>query len=66
MEDRIFVALQRAVLKPKDRDVGGNVWISETMWRLFDERVFARRDPAREQSLIWRFVWRHCSKLEGR
>ena len=53
-KDGLFAALHRAVLKPKARDVRKNAWNSETTWRLVDERVSTRRDPARDQHLIWR------------
>ena len=53
-EDGLFADLRRAVLKPKFRDARKNVWISETMWRLVDKRVSARRDPTRDHSLIRR------------
>ena len=50
-EDIIFAALQRAVPKPQVRDVRKNARISDATWRLVDERVSARQDPAKDQSL---------------
>ena len=53
-EDGIFAALQRAVPKLMAMDARKNAWISAAMWRLVDERVFARQDLAKDQALIWR------------
>ena len=53
-ENGIFAALQRAVLKPQAQDVRKNVWISEATLRLVADRVSVRRNPAKDQSLIWR------------
>ena len=53
-EAGLFSALRRAVPKPEARDALENECISDTMCRLVDERVSARRDPVRDQSLIWR------------
>ena len=53
-EDRIFAALRRAVPKPHARERRKNGWISEDTWRLVDERVSARRNPARDQTRIRR------------
>ena len=53
-EDGLFVDLHRAVLKPKSREAQKNVWISAATWRLVNDRVSARRYPARDQALIWR------------
>ena len=36
---------QRAVPKAQPREARRNAWISESMWRLIDKRVSARRDP---------------------
>ena len=41
------------------------MWISEAMWRLVDERVSARRDPAKDQALIWRLVCAIAASLKG-
>ena len=43
--DKIFAAIQRAVPKAQPCEARRNAWISETTWRLIDERVSARRDP---------------------
>ena len=51
-EDGIFAALWRALLKPLARGAKKNVWILEVTWRLVDERVSARQDSAKDQSLI--------------
>ena len=53
-EDRIFTALRRDVLKPRARKARKNAWISATTWRLVNGRVSARRDIAKDQTLIWR------------
>ena len=53
-EDRIFADLWRDVPKPRAQEVGKKSWILTTMWRLVNERVSARRDIAKEQSLIRR------------
>ena len=53
-EEGIFAALRRAIPNPQARDARKNVWISEATWRLVDERVSARRDPAKDQYLIRR------------
>ena len=50
----IFAALGRAVPKPQTWYTRKNAWISEATWRLVDERVYARQDPAKDQSLIRR------------
>ena len=50
----IFAALRRSAPKPKAWNAQKNAWISEAMWRLVDERVSARWDPARYQYLIRR------------
>ena len=55
-EDRIFAALRRSVPKPRAREARKNVWILATTWRLFNERVSARRDLAKDQALIQRLV----------
>ena len=43
--DELFVALRRAVPRPKPREAIRNAWISAETWRLIDEKVSARRDP---------------------
>ena len=48
------MALHRAILKPLARDARKNAWILEASWILLDKRVSARRDPAKDQNLIWR------------
>ena len=53
-EDVILAALRRAVSKPLVRSVSKNAWILAAKWRLVNERVSARRDIAKDQSLIWR------------
>ena len=53
-EDGILAALRRAVSKPLVRSVSKNAWILAAKWRLVNERVSARRDIAKDQSLIWR------------
>ena len=64
-EDGLFAALRRAVPKPKARESWKNAWISATMWRLVKERVSARRDPTRDQTLIWRLSRTIKSSLKG-
>ena len=53
-ENTIFAALQRAVPKPRAREAQRNDWISAATSRLIDERVSARRDLEKDQTLIWR------------
>ena len=43
--DELFAALRRAVPRAQPRKARQNAWISESTWRLIDERVSARRDP---------------------
>ena len=64
-EDGIFTALRRAVLKPQAWDAKKNAWILEATWRLIDERVSARRDPAKDQSLIQRLFRAIAESLKG-
>ena len=42
-----------------------NAWILEATWRLVDERVFARRDPAKDHYLIWRLDRAITASLKG-
>ena len=53
-EDKIFAALRRAAPKPRAQEAWKNEWISAAIWRLVNERVSARRDPAKYQTLIRR------------
>ena len=53
-EDDAFTALQRAVLKSKAQEARRNKWISAEKWRLVDERVSARREPAKGKALTRR------------
>ena len=41
-------------MKPRLREARKNGWILAATWRLVNERVSARRDPAKDQSLIRR------------
>ena len=43
--DQLFAALRRAVPRAQPREARQNSWISESTWRLIDERVSARQDP---------------------
>ena len=52
-------------MKPKARDAQKNAWISETTWRIVDERVSARRDPAQYQALIWGLCRAIAARLNG-
>ena len=54
IEDGLFVALRRAILKPKAREARKNAWILADIWRLVNERVSTRQDPARDQAHIRR------------
>ena len=47
--DQLFAALRRAVPRAQPREARRNAWISESTWRLIDERVSARRDPRYRQ-----------------
>ena len=53
-EDDAFTALRRAVPKARPREARRNSWISAETWRLVDERVSARREPAKGQALTRR------------
>ena len=64
-EDVLFVALQRAVLKPKSQYARKKMWILETTWIIFNERVSAIQDPARDQSLILRLGRAIAASLKG-
>ena len=64
-EDGIFAALRRAVPKPLARDARKNVWISEATWRHVNDRVSARRDPAKDQALIRRLIRAITASLRG-
>ena len=50
-EDDTFAALRMAVRTARPREVRRNNWISTEMWRLVNERVSARQDPAKGQAL---------------
>ena len=50
-EDDVFAAQRRDVLKANSREARWNEWILAETWRLVDERVSARRDPAKRQAL---------------
>ena len=50
-EDESCAALRRAVPKAKAREARWDTWILAETLRLFDERVSARRDPAKGQAL---------------
>ena len=50
-EDEAFAALRRSVPKAKAREARRNAWILAETWRLFDERVSARRDLTKGQAL---------------
>ena len=43
--DQLFAALRRALPKAQLRKATRKACISETTWRLIDERVSARQDP---------------------
>ena len=53
-EDKIFAALRRAVPKAQAREARRHEWILAATWRLVDERVSARRDTAKGQTIIRR------------
>ena len=53
-EDTTFAALRRDETKPRAWEARKNPLISETTWRLIDERVSAHRDLANYQALIRR------------
>ena len=46
--------LWRSILNPKAREAWKHTWILAPMWRLVDERVSERWEPAREHALIQR------------
>ena len=50
--DRLFAALRRAVPRAQPHEARRNAWISESTWRLIDERVSARQDPRYGQVYI--------------
>ena len=70
-EGRLFAALRGVVPKPKSMEAPKNVWIPATTWILVttwihvDERVSARQDPAKDQSLIQRLGRAIASRLKG-
>ena len=64
-EDGIFAALRRAVSKPQTQDSRKNAWISEATWRLDEERVSTRRDPAKDQYLSRIFGRAIVASLKG-
>ena len=43
-KDQLFAALRRAVPRAQPREARQNAWISESTWRLIDERFSACRD----------------------
>ena len=53
-EDKIFAALRRAVPKKRAREAQRNECILAEMWRLVDERVSARQDLAKGQTITRR------------
>ena len=42
--DQLFAALRRAIPRAQPREARRNAWISESTWRLTNERVSARQD----------------------
>ena len=53
-DDGLFADLRRSIPKTKAREARKNAWVLAATWRLVYERVSARQDPARDQSLIQR------------
>ena len=51
--------------KPHARERRKNGWISEETWRLVNERVSARRKPARDQTRIRRLSRAIAEILKG-
>ena len=51
-EDKIFAALWKAIPKPRAGEAQRNEWILAATWILVNERVSARRDPAKDQTLV--------------
>ena len=74
-EDDAFAAQQRDVPKLNMWEARRNEWISADAWRLVDEIVSARRDPAKEHALKRRLGraikasleadWRHHADEAG-
>ena len=64
-EDGIFVALRRAIPKPKAQETSNNAWILTEMWRILDKRVSAQQGSARDQSLIQRLGRAINASLQG-
>ena len=64
-EDGLFAALRRAVPNPKAKKDRKNAWILATMWRIVDERVSTRREPARDHTLKRRLVRTIDANLKG-
>ena len=58
------MALRRSVPNPHVRECRTNVWISEEMWRLVDERVSAGRGK-RVQARIRRLSREIAASLKG-
>ena len=61
-EDRLMADLRWAIPKPKGREASNNEWILADAWMLVNMRVSARRDPARNQSLVQRLS-RHIAAI---
>ena len=57
--------LWRSVPNSQARDARKNAWILEATWKLVDERVSARQDPAKDQSLIQRLGRAITASLKG-
>ena len=53
--DQLFAALRRAVPRAQPREARRNAWISESTWRLIDERVphAGTRDTGRPIDIDW-------------
>ena len=62
--DQLIAALRRAVPKAQLREARRNAWISETTWRLIDERVYARCDPRYGQAFTRRLGKKVKKSLE--
>ena len=53
-EDRLFAAVWRSTPKSKAQEARNNMWISTDTWRIVNERVSVRRDPARDKDHLQR------------
>ena len=64
-EDGLFVALQRAITKPKAREATKNAWILDDTLSFIGERVSVHQYPERDHALIQRLGQAINKSLKG-